>query len=338
MFCFPVLTVFSLYTGICFYIMDGLKINIFLADIVSMKCKEKSYHLCLSNGIEWNLTAYHGTGEWLSKLAYIMGLEQTEKGHLPEIIFCQQGDSRHARKYNDSDIGDYGARKIRKGWVAHDLKSIRTWSNHTTSDVICEVGNDGSHALEIVNMWISLQPIYQRVQDGGGLPLHAALLELDGRGILLAAPGNTGKSTSCSRLPDYWNVLGDDEALVAYEPGNGYRVHPFPTWSEYIWSSSRKSWNVQQSVPLHSLFFLEQAENDEVIPLGAGQAAVSINKSATEVARKLWRGLDDETKRPLVKLQFDNACEMAKYIPAFTLRATLHGRFWEEIEKVLKEL
>ncbi|MEE9604789.1 MAG: SynChlorMet cassette protein ScmC, partial [Candidatus Scalindua sp.] len=200
------------------------------------------------------------------------------------------------------------------------------------------IDNDGSYDLEIVNMLNSLHPIYQRVQDGGGLPLHAALLELDEKGILLAAPGDTGKSTSCRRLPDYWNPLCDDEALVVFDHENRYRAHPFPTWSEYLWKSSDKTWNVQHSVPLHAIFFLEQAESNEVFPLGEGKAAVSINQSATEVSRRLRRKLDDQTKRPLAKLQFDNACNMAKSIPSFTLRASLHGRFWEEMEKTLATL
>jgi SynChlorMet cassette protein ScmC len=168
--------------------------------------------------------------------------------------------------------------------------------------------------------------------------LHAALLELDGKCILLAAPGSTGKSTSCRRLPDYWNPLGDDEALVVLDHENGYRAHPFPTWSEYWRKSSDKTWNVQHSAPVRTIFFLEQAENDEVIPLGEGVAAVSINQSATEVSKRHWRKLDVETKRPLAKLQFGNACNMARSIPSFTLRASLHGRFWEEMEKTLATL
>lgn len=122
-----------------------------------------------------------------------------------------------------------------------------------------------------------------------------------------------------------------------YDPEKGYRAHPFPTWSEYLWKSSDKSWDVQYSVPVCAIFFLQQAESDEVIPLGDGIAAVSINQSATQVSRKFWRRLDDDTKRPLATLQFQNAFGIAKTIPSFTLRQSLHGRFWEEIEKTLND-
>lgn len=295
-----------------------------------MICEEKGYHLQLGNGLEWNIRAINGVGKWLDNLAYIMRLEQTpvKKSNLDKIIFCPMGGFQSAIEnyYRDT-----------KDWLVYDNKSVRTWMNPAISDVICEIDDDGSPDIGIVNMWNSLHPIYQRVQDRGGLPFHASLIELDGKGVLLSAPGNTGKSTSCRRMPEYWNPLGDDEALVVYDPKNGYRAHPFPTWSEYLWKSSNKSWNVQYSVPVCAIFFLEQAESDEVIPLGDGIAAVSINQSAYQVSRKFWRRLDDDTKRPLATLQFHNACIMAKTIPCFTLRQSLNGRFWEKIERILKD-
>ena len=32
---------------------------------------------------------------------------------------------------------------------------------------------------------------------------------------------------------------------------------------------------------------------------------------------------------------FNNACKLAKMVPTFRLRISLHGKFWEEIEKSL---
>jgi len=32
---------------------------------------------------------------------------------------------------------------------------------------------------------------------------------------------------------------------------------------------------------------------------------------------------------------FDNACELVREVPSYTLRTNLTGRFWEKIEKVL---
>ena len=114
-----------------------------------------------------------------------------------------------------------------------------------------------------------------------------------------------------------------------------FRAHPFPTWSDYLWKVSEKTYNVQRSVLVSGVFFIEQSEVDEAIPLGEGKAAVYMNESATQVCRRFWRSADNEYKRTFRRNLFNNACEMTKKIPAFRLRVSLHGRFWEEIERAL---
>ncbi|OEU65498.1 MAG: SynChlorMet cassette protein ScmC, partial [Desulfobacterales bacterium PC51MH44] len=202
-------------------------------------------------------------------------------------------------------------------------------------DVVCEVKDTKGPEIAFINMWFSLHPIYQRSIRGAGLPFHAALVELDGRGFLLAAPGDKGKSTCCGRLPDYWQPLCDDETLVVIDKQKTYRAHPFPTWSDYLWKRSEKIWNVQYSVPLCGVFFLEQSETDDVVPLGEGEAVVLMSESAMQICEKFWRALDIEDQRPFRKEIFSNACEMAKKIPAYRLGVSLHGRFWEKMEEAL---
>jgi SynChlorMet cassette protein ScmC len=184
-------------------------------------------------------------------------------------------------------------------------------------------------------MWLALYPIYQSVQEAGGLPLHAALVSREGIGVLLAAPAGSGKSTCCSRLPAPWETLCDDETLIVRDEQNHYLAHPFPTWSDYIFRTSERTWNVQDSVPLPVVFFLEQAPTDEVIPMGEGQAAVRFNQLATEVCWRHWHRFDCKRQRRLKQRLFHNASEFAKAIPAYRLRASLNGRFWEQMERVL---
>ena len=127
----------------------------------------------------------------------------------------------------------------------------------------------------------------------------------------------------------------DDEVLVVFDNQENFRAHPFPTWSDYLWRGSEKTWNVQYSVPLCGVFFIEQSEVDEVVPLGKCESAVYMNESSTQVCRKYWGRADNEYQRTFRKNLFVNACGMAKKIPAFRLRVSLHGRFWEEIERIL---
>jgi SynChlorMet cassette protein ScmC len=185
-------------------------------------------------------------------------------------------------------------------------------------------------------MRFSLYPIYQQVQDSGGLPLHAGLVEHNGKGVLLAGPKNAGKSTCCRRLPKPWYPLCDEETLIVKVNQERYLAHPFPTWSEYLAKRSEQTWNVHSHVPISSIFFLEQAGFDEAIPLGQGEASVFINQLATQVCCRYWNNLGHEDLRTRKTKLFENVTELAEAVPAFRLRVSLKGRFWEEMEKVLQ--
>ena len=167
------------------------------------------------------------------------------------------------------------------------------------------------------------------------MPFHAALVQHSGVGILLAASGNTGKSTCCRRLRSPWQTLCDDEALIVRDDQQRYMAHPFPTWSNYLWRRSRQTWNVEKHVPLLAIFFLEQGEADAVYTMGGGQAAVSVTQSALQAYPPNWRELDVYERRAFRKKLFENACELVKSVPTYKLRVSLTGRFWDEIEAVL---
>jgi len=178
-------------------------------------------------------------------------------------------------------------------------------------------------------------PFNNRASDEGGLPFHAALIEKKGAGVLLAASGHTGKSTCSRRLAANWTPLCDDEALVISDKEKRFRVHPFPTWSDYMDRGSDNTWDIQHSVPLCGIFFLEQSDTDEAIALGQGEAAALVNESVTQVCEKYWRTGNREFQRNSRRQVFNNACALAENIPAFKLRVSLNGRFWEKIEQAL---
>jgi HprK-related kinase A len=58
------------------------------------------------------------------------------------------------------------------------------------------------------------------------LILHSAVVERDGRAVLLAGPSGSGKSTLCAALViEGWRLLSDEMALIHLRD---LRVHPFP--------------------------------------------------------------------------------------------------------------
>ncbi|MFC1488550.1 SynChlorMet cassette protein ScmC [Thermodesulfobacteriota bacterium] len=294
-----------------------------------------AYTLSLSDGNSWCLTGDQHTCRFLDKFAAIMELKECPINGFPKIILRSDNANKALNGLIQMVPPEYRVSGNRGGWSFYDLNTLRIWYHQHMADVLCEVKDIKYEEIEFISMWSALLPIYQRSIGKGGLPFHAGLAERDGRGFLLAAPGHTGKSTCCRRLPSSWRQLSDDETLVVLDQQKRYRAHPFPTWSDYLLKRSEKTWDVQYSVPLSGIFFLEQSETDHASLLGEGKAAVLITESAMQICNKFWTVFDKANQRLLSKGLFDNACEMAKQIPAYRLKVSLHGRFWEKIEQIL---
>lgn len=297
----------------------------------------RGFRLSLRDGRDWCITSDRYYTTWAAKLAAIMGLDVGAPDGVSKLVFCRIGNvSGPAGPMNDAGPSIFSVKGGNKpGWCSRDFPTTRIWYHDSVPDVLCEVKADIGNCI-YANMWFSLQPIYHRSVSGGGLPFHAALVNLDGRGLLLCAPGETGKSTCCCRLPDYFVPLCDDEVLVVLDKGTGYWAHPFPTWGDYFQKRSEKTWNVECAVPLSGVFFLEQSEKDEAVPLGEGEAAILMTESAAHVCPFFWNGVGTEDERKLKGAFFNSASRIAQRIPAFRLRVSLNGRFWEEIERALK--
>jgi SynChlorMet cassette protein ScmC len=263
-----------------------------------------------------------------------MELEESIPNSSTKLVFSS-AESVDDVKSELIDLAQAGSSRqsLSGEWTVCDHKIVRIWNHSQIDDVVYEIGDD---SREFANIWYSSQAILlQNVKDGG-LPIHAALMELDGRGVLLSAPSGTGKSTCCRRLPEPWKPLCDDAAIIVLDREKQCRAQPFPTWSDYLITSSWKTWNVQYSVPIDGIFFLEQSERDEVVPLGTGQTAVSMSDAVVQMCRSFWRGMDIKKQSNFRGQIFDSACKIATKIPGFCLRASLCGKFWEEIEKACK--
>jgi len=295
------------------------------------------YLLQLGNKQGWQLVPTEGVRLEVHELARIMGLKSYEPNGYPKVIFIRSRPGSWQCE-ETTTIQQKNMREVFHGfgWKPHDLELLRVWSHDTVPDVVCEVRNEtGDSELDMLSVRLSLYAIYQRAQEAGGLPFHAALIERDGKGVLLAGPKDTGKTTCCRRLPSPWSVLCDEETLVLSNDAKHYIAHPFPTWSGYFRKRSERTWDVQKHIPVSAIFFLEQAEEDEVIPVGKGEAAVFAQQSSMQVCYRYWNNLDHEELKTLKKKLFNNACKFCKAIQAFRLRVSLTGRFWESIDAVL---
>ena len=303
------------------------------------KTSNTQFLMKLGDGICWSFIATPDTRSWVEKFATVIGLtvdDQNVSCNSASIFFLQKPSEKDGHdELNPLIFSAIRAGLPGNGWSSADFGALRLWMHKEIPDIVCEIEHACSHELDIIKMWTALYGIYLRSLNSGGLILHGALVERNGRGVLLAGPGGAGKSTLSRRFPPDWHALSDDQSLIVLDDQGRYLAHPIPTWSDHLWRGSEQNWNIQYHVPLAAIFFIEQAVSDKVVPTGQGQAAVRITDSCTEAINPVWWNMDMEEKNSIKKKIFDNACDMAMTVPAYILRNSLNGCFWNEMKKVI---
>jgi SynChlorMet cassette protein ScmC len=193
---------------------------------------EKKYILPLSDGQTWEFKATETMTPWLKDFSKIMQLQDnvTDANKIDRrlLFLALKHDNQLPPEDNHDDWNHF-----KQGIV------YRVWSHNNKPETFIELNNDfiDHQEIKFINMSTSLKPIYKYyAEKNGGGPAHAALAELNGKGILIAAHGGTGKSTCSIRLPSYWTPLSDDMSLIVKDSNKNYRVHPMPTWSDHLWS------------------------------------------------------------------------------------------------------
>jgi len=296
-----------------------------------------NYRLRLANGQGWLIVAGKEAERIVTRLTRIMGLCPDGGEKLSRLIFVRgEQSASEARGRLQALRGHEG--DSRSKWTVRDLGGPFLWSHPEAIDLICDLGTAEFCEEETTGMVRCLSPIYHKAVLSGGLHLHAALLEYQENGVLIAASSGKGKSTCCSRVDFPWQPLCDDSVLVVRGEDGKYYAHPLPTWSEFFGGASERTWRVESHLPLSAIFFLEQAEEDKAVSIGRGHAAVLLTEFSTQLFNIYSASRDETEKRAYSKLVFQNACRLADAVPSYILQASLEGRFWKEMEQVLPPL
>lgn len=290
----------------------------------------RGFALHLADGSRWWIAGSRHTAFLAEKLGAITEIQENGEVEDAKILFFYD-------KYNDSGRLDFH-RLQTQGWLNLHPYSEKVFFHPGGRHVLVEYDSMNPKNPKkdpYILMALSIPAVYWESTFRGGLPLHAALLEYQGQGVILAARGDTGKSTCCRRVPPPWRARCDDEVLVVLSPEGRFLAHPFPTWSDYFFERSENTWKVEHSLPLAGIFFMEQAQEDDCLPLRGSQAALAATRSSAQIMFRIMRCFDTDNTRELKKVMFENACEIVKQVPAFHLQVSLTGRFWEKIEAAL---
>jgi SynChlorMet cassette protein ScmC len=293
------------------------------------KCR--NYGVRLLDGSAWGFTGYGKAIPPLDTFARMNGMIEVD-----ETWPCVAKFSFMSTKSADELI----PRQLAQGLDIDIINNYgRIWSCPLFKDIFIElihthhdVGGTGVDIMRMSNAW---KIIHKHYIFKGGTFFHAASAALNGRGMLITAPSSTGKTTSFRRLPNYWEKFSDDLVLVIKNKNGIYNMHGLPTWSEYIVNKRKPVFHVERYVPLYAIFFLEQSDEDKVEKIKPTQAAIEIYETLKFHSKGFLLKIKSLEKKEIHKNLFDTSINLAKSIKCYRLKATLHGEFWKEIEKVL---
>jgi SynChlorMet cassette protein ScmC len=283
-------------------------------------CPKHLARLTLADGISWNIIATDNLAcNVVSALAKTMQLQPPDINSRTKFEHCN-----YRRIF--VHIED---RKIDSAQF-----SIKTHLITEGQDTFCALDSSQNNELQLINLSMFIS---HYAQSQGGVLLHGALAEYNGKGVILAGPGDRGKTTASQRLPYLWHSLCDDATLVIPDKNGMYWAHPWPTWSAFMFKGPGGSWDVQDAVPLKGIFFLEKYHEDRFKPLGIAKIVCMLNSSAEQVSWLKSGHSETNALRELRLQRFDNICSLAQAVPAFILQMSLKGAFWLEIERALND-
>ncbi|MCU0553827.1 MAG: SynChlorMet cassette protein ScmC [Syntrophales bacterium] len=295
-----------------------------------------SYLFSLSSGLAWEIFPCEGSDEetrrWVERFVSYMGLEPGTASSARRLCFGKMtAGNGHPPRFNPGLPADVPA----AGWRAQGNSGMMLLRHPEVLDIYCGLYPDDKPAA--AQMRRPLVPVFEEVIRAGGLPLHGALVERRGAGLMFVGRSGAGKSTCCRRLPYGWRVLGDDLAIVVRDAEGGYTAHPLPTWSAFETGGNGWPCRANDSVPLRAFFFLHHEPEDGVEALAGAKTALVIEDAGKEALLPF----DFFSPRHVSFLGgrlFANAVSLVAAVPAFRLRVSLEGRFWEQIDDVLEGL
>jgi SynChlorMet cassette protein ScmC len=169
----------------------------------------------------------------------------------------------------------------------------------------------------------------------GCIFIHGGLVEKDHMGLIFAGRSGVGKTTAVNRIPPPWTPLCDETTLIVKDDRGVYWAHPMPTRSRFREEGPGGVWNVQHSVPLKGIFFLIQDDEEQLIPLNRINSAFLINQFADEAMGALFGWCDIKTRTPIFTQILSSSSAIAQAVPAYILRLSLNGTFWEDVDRIL---
>ena len=293
------------------------------------------YKLQLADGEPWSLSAHSDLQKWLYDFSSALSLSEGEPPSDHSIYFHLYTGKQ--LEIDRSEVETEFCREWNRIYCC-EAPPVHLFHDNRLHRNIVTVNTSFFHSRDMyyLNMAKAMLPFFLHSINHGGIPLHAALAEHSGAGVLIAAGGDVGKTTCCRRMPERsWTAHCDDLVLLVRNPEGELFAHPMPTWSDYtIRGETDHKWAFEKALPVKAICFLKQSSEDAVTPLQKIDSTILLLNSVQQV----WNLNSISSlllRRNINSAVFENISQIAEKSPAYTLEATLDGEFWQSIIEVL---
>lgn len=220
-----------------------------------------------------------------------------------------------------------------------DTKRLQPPVLKSDSSLVCLLPRNITKDSRIIHLVGLAKYIALQALPRGGILIHGALIAKNGLGVLLVAPGGTGKTTASNRIEAPWRSLSDDATLVVKRSDGEYYAHPWPTWSRFFDNGPGGEWDVEKGVRLCGVFFLSRALKNKVNYLNKNEALSFLIDSVYHSVQVKTHNLGDKNEiEKIYRLEIDQISTLINTIPTFILDISLTGPYWKEIETSLGDL
>jgi SynChlorMet cassette protein ScmC len=163
-----------------------------------------------------------------------------------------------------------------------------------------------------------------------GALVHAALVQNQGAGFLLAAPPGGGKTTASGRLPANWDLLADDAAFVWPDRAGGFLASPLPSWGYLTHGhpvpASLQRWRPAERIKLAGVCLLRKASLFQMSAVQPQEAVQEIYERFSEHPGVC------EGRQTYAGQLFRAACSLARAVSAWQLELDMTCPYWENME------
>lgn|GEM_PF-5917410 len=168
-------------------------------------------------------------------------------------------------------------------------------------------------------LFVGLVP---RMLRGELAMMHGALLEHNGRGLMLCGPSGIGKSTTARRMAERCRILADDCFLLEWTAG-GVKARPLPTWSSYLFNKKRLTeCDARRSLPVSRLMILGR-DAARYTPLDPATALLGCANAFTDMVKWHTFRFPPRLTAALNSRALDAARRVARELPCGALQLTL---------------